>query len=164
VQIISKHGGKYKVEKTIGSSSSVQGISILLHQARHELSVLQKQGILFISQQDAGIEGFLNTLSNTDVRVVGPELVFGKLFDHIGFNAIPESLFRHLVIARLAFPLSKLKTVDYLYRFQGVRLSASSVYRFLDKLNTTLKEQVEQIAFKHTSRYTTTISVLCFTI
>jgi transposase len=152
VQIISKHGRKYKVEKTIGSSSSLQGISILLHQARHELSLLQKQASLFISQQDAGIEGFLNTLSNADVNVVGPELVFGKLFDHIGFNAISESLFRHLVIARLAFPLSKLKTIDYLYRFRGISLSASSVYRFLDKLNNTLKEQVEQIAFKHTSR------------
>lgn len=152
MQIISKHSGKYRIEKTIGSSFTQQGISILLHQARHELSVLQKQGTLFNSPLDAGLEGILNTLSNADVRVVGPELVFGKIFDHIGFNVIPEPLFRHLVIARLAFPLSKLKTVDYLYRFQGICLSASSVYRFLDKLNNTLKEQVEQIAFKHTSR------------
>lgn len=150
VQIISKHGGKYKVDRTIGSATTAQGLSILLHQARHELSLLQKQSSLFISHQDAGIEGFLNTLSNGDVSVVGPELVLGKLFDHIGFNAITESLFRHLVIARLAFPLSKLKTVDYLYRYQGIHISASTVYRFLDKLNSTLKEQVEQIAFKHT--------------
>jgi len=40
-----------------------------------------------------------------------------------------------LVISRMAFPLSKLKTIQYLYRFQGVLLDIDAVYRFLDKLN-----------------------------
>ncbi len=137
MQIISKSTGRYKVVKTIGSSSSQEGILLLLHQARHELSQIQKQSSLFLSQSDANIEGFLNTLKNADVSVIGPELVFGKIYDHIGFNAINEVLFRHLVIARLAFPLSKLKTIDYLQRYQGVRLNISSIYRFLDKLNNT---------------------------
>ena len=150
VQIISKSTGRYKVVKAIGSSCSQEGILLLLHQARHELSQIQKQSSLFLSQSDANIEGFLNTLKNADVSVIGPELVFGKIYDHIGFNAINEVLFRHLVIARLAFPLSKLKTIDYLQRYQGVRLNISSIYRFLDKLNNTLKTQVEQIAFNHT--------------
>ena len=57
-----------------------------------------------------------------------------------------------MVIARLAFPLSKLKTVDYLYRFQGVVLDIDAVYRFLDKLNSKLHAQVEQIAFTHTKK------------
>jgi hypothetical protein len=65
---------------------------------------------------------------------------------------LAEELFRHLVIARLAFPLSKLKTVDYLYHFQGVTLNIDTIYRFLDKLNSQLKQQVEQIAFAHTKR------------
>lgn len=46
--------------------------------------------------------------------------------------------------------MSKLKTIDYLYRFQGVSLEISSVYRFLDKLNAKLKDQVERISFAHT--------------
>jgi len=57
-----------------------------------------------------------------------------------------------LVIARLAFPLSKLKTIEYLYRYQGISLNLDTVYRFLDKLNDKLKEKVEQIAFEHTKR------------
>lgn len=57
-----------------------------------------------------------------------------------------------MVIARLAFPLSKLKTIDYLYRFQGITLDIDSVYRFLDKLNNKLKPQIEQIAFVHTTK------------
>jgi transposase len=72
------------------------------------------------------------------------------LYDKIGFGSIQQVLFRHLVIARIAYPLSKLKTVDYLYRYQGLTLDIDTVYRFLDKLNTELKEQVEQISYAHT--------------
>lgn len=39
-------------------------------------------------------------LGNDDSRVVGPELVFGLIFDRIGYNQIPEPLFRDLVISR----------------------------------------------------------------
>ena len=150
VQIISKDNGKYQVIDTIGSSSTSDGITLLLHQARQALANIKKQPSLFVSDHDANIESFLTTLQNSNISVVGPELVFGKIYDSIGFNAIEEDLFRHLVISRLAFPLSKLKTIDYLYRFQGLSINISTVYRFLDKLTDELKEQVEQIAYKHT--------------
>mgnify|MGYP001766760029 FL=1 len=61
-------------------------------------------------------------------------------------------MFRHLVISRLAFPLSKLKTSEYLVRYQGITLDINKIYRFLDKLNSQLKEQVEQINFAYTQR------------
>ncbi len=61
-------------------------------------------------------------------------------------------MFRYLVIARLDFPLSKLKTVDYLLRYQGINITASTIYRFLDKLNNSLKDLVEQISFEHTKK------------
>jgi transposase len=150
VQLISKHGGKYKVEKTIGSGSSQEQITVLLHQARYELQKVEQQIGLFVSVQDTEIEGYLQTLQNTQIRTIGPELIFGKIYDAIGFSAIDEDLFRHLVIARLAFPLSKLKTIDYIYRYQGLCIEIDRVYRFLDKLNNTLKDQVEQIAYQHT--------------
>lgn len=150
IHIVSKKGGQYKVEKSIGSSSTAEGISILMHQAKYELSLLQGFQPLFVSQQDTAIEGFLNTLTNSNVQVIGPELVFGKIYDSIGFGVIEQQLFRHLVVSRLAFPLSKLKTLDYLYRFQGVQLNISTVYRFLDKLQQRLKNQVQQIAYQHT--------------
>lgn len=150
IQIISKVHNSYKVVKTIGSSFTNEGIVLLLHQAKHELLDLQKQSSLFVSEEDANIESFLTSLENAQINIIGPELVFGKIYDYIGFNVIKEDLFRHLVIARLSFPLSKLKTIDYLYRYQGLSLNISSVYRFLDKLNNELKLQVEQIAYRHT--------------
>jgi len=107
---------------------------------------------LFLFEKDILLTSFLSEIQNGQIRTIGPELVFGKVFDSIGFNSINEPLFRHLVIARLAFPLSKLKTIEYLYRFQGIILNLDTVYRFLDKLNDKLKDSVELIAFEHTKR------------
>lgn len=150
VQIILKSRGKYKVIKTIGCSSNEQELQKLLYLGKQEIERLTAQSGLFVSESDTVVEHVFSAMSNASVRTVGPELVFGKIYDGIGFGSLQEELFRHLVIARLAFPLSKLKTIEYLYRFQGVMLDLDTVYRFLDKLNSTLKERVEQIAFAHT--------------
>ena len=152
IQIISKSQGKYKVIKSLGSSSDQNVIFGLELKAKQEIQRLESNSSLFIFEKDALIKSFLSEVQNAQIRTIGPELVFGKIFDSIGFNIINEPLFRHLVIARLVFPLSKLKTIEYLYRYQGVCLDLDTVYRFLDKLNEQLKERVEQIAFAHTKK------------
>jgi transposase len=136
--------------KTIGCSSNEQELQKLVYLGQQEIERLSAQPELFLSESDIVVEQVFSALGNASIRTVGPELVFGKIYDSIGFGALQEELFRHLVIARLAFPLSKLKTTEYLYRFQGVALDSDVVYRFLDKLNTRLKQRVEQIAFAHT--------------
>ena len=152
VQIISKHRGKYKVVKTVGSSSNEQELQKLMFLGKQEIERLSGQSQLFVSENDWQVEQVFNALQNASIKTVGPEIIFGKIYDHIGFNAIEEDLFRHLVIARLAFPLSKLKTIEYLYRYQGIHLDIDAVYRFLDKLNSKLKQQVEELAFAHTQK------------
>lgn len=151
IQIISKERGRYRVVKTIGSSKVEHEIQKLWFLGKQELERLSSQSKIFIDEEDIIIEQVFNNLSNASIRTVGPELVFGRLYDFIGFGDLGESLFRHLVIARLAFPLSKLKTIEYLYRYQGVHVDIDAVYRFLDKLNSVLKTSVEQISFKHTT-------------
>lgn len=152
VQIVSKAKGRYKVIKTVGSASSDQQVQKLWYLGKQEIERLQGQTKLFVSENDTIIDQVFENLENASVRTAGSEMIFGKVYDSIGFGIIKESLFRHLVIARLAFPLSKLKTVEYLYRFQGVTLNIDTVYRFLDKLNSQLKQQVEQIAFEHSKK------------
>jgi len=147
IQIINKARGRYKVIKSMGSATTRQKIDRLIQLAKQEINRLSKPHNLFFSEGDDLIEKVISSLSNSNIRTVGPEIIFGKIFDYIGFNAVGEDLFRHLVISRLAFPLSKLKTIDYLYRYQGIMLDIDAVYRFLDKLNNTLKEKVEQPAF-----------------
>ena len=152
IQIIRKDRGRYKVVKSLGSATQLQEIEKLKQKARQEIRDMEKQLELFESKNDKIVEQVFETLQNSSIRTVGPELIFGRIFDHIGFDQIDEEMFRHLVIARLAFPLSKLKTVEYLYRYQGISLGIDSIYRFLDKLNNKLKPQVEKISFEHTKK------------
>jgi len=152
VQLISNSQGKYKVVKTIGSGKTEQEIKKLYYLAKQEKERLSNQLKLFVSENDTLVEEIFSRLSNSSIKTVGPEIIFGKIYDHIGYNQIAEELFRHLVISRLASPLSKLKTIDYLFRYQGVHLNIDSVYRFLDKLSDSLKDQVENITFRHTTK------------
>jgi len=153
VQIISKKSGKYKVVKTIGSSKCSKEIERLSVDANHLISIIKEQTLLeLITVEDKRIERFVETLSNTHVGVIGPELIFGALFDRIGFNAVPGDLFRHLVITRLVYPGSKLKTVDYLQRYKGIDISVDRVYLFLDKLQSKYKSKIEKIAFEYTKK------------
>lgn len=149
VQIVQKHNGKYRLVKTIGSGRTNQEIEFLYQHARQYLQETQGQSELFVQRDDALIESFVSSLKNSQVQVIGPELVFGKIYNAVGFDQISDEIFRHLVITRLYHPGSKLKTIDYLYRFLGITKSVDEIYRFLDKLQGNYKEEVEQIAYEY---------------
>jgi hypothetical protein len=138
VQIISKNRSKYKVEKTIGSSNNDQELQKLWFLGKQALERLNIQSPLCNSENDLQVEQVFNALENASIKTVGPKIIFEKIYNHIGFNSIEEDLFRHLVIARLAYPLSKLRTIEYLYRYQSIHLDIDPVYRFLYKLNSKL--------------------------
>lgn len=165
VQIVQKDRGRYRVVRTVGTSKDPGEIERFWQQAHYWIHHRDpNQGTLFPlrSATDQAVQGFMETLSNASIRVIGPELIFGALFDRIGFSRIPEELFRHLVIARLAYPTSKLKTVDYLYRYQGLSLSVSALYASLDRLHGRYKQQVEEIVYRHTREATGPISVVFY--
>lgn len=151
IQIIDKSSGSYRVAKTVGSSSDPEELAYLRKKAYTIIPTLIGQtSIDFWSDSTKEFVGHLRRVKTSQVQVDGPEKVFGKIFDDIGFGTIREDLFRHLVITRLIAPGSKLKTVDYLERYKGISIDISKVYRFMDTLHRSLKEQVEQIAFDYT--------------
>jgi transposase len=164
VQAIQKKNGSYLVVKTFGSSKNQHEIEQFLFEARSFVKNPTGSSLLFpdLSSEDRGIQQFFNTLTNDSIRTIGPELIFGTIFDRIGFNVIQNELFRHLVIARLAYPTSKLKTVDYLYRYQGIHTHEDTIYRFLDTLNIKYKETVEKISYEHTKKTLRHISVVFY--
>lgn len=136
--------------KTIGCATLLHEIEKLEQLGKQEIERMSGfEHKLFGFDKDEAVEQALSMLENSSIRTVGPELIFGKIYNHIGFNKIKEDMFRHLVISRLAFPLSKLKTSEYLYRYQGVHVDIDAIYRFLDKLNDKFKPEVEQISFEH---------------
>lgn len=63
---------------------------------------------LFNPPPAATIDDFMGELSNSQISVDGPEAVFSKLFDYVGYGAI-GGLFRPLVLSRLVVPGSMVK-------------------------------------------------------
>ena len=104
--------------------------------------------------------------------MVDPELIFGTLYDKIGYGCIANKMFRHLVICRLFNPGSKLKTMECLWRYMNVVYDVEKIYKFLDNLyyrkdkdckkdkegkpikpsGDGIKTQVEKISFAHTKK------------
>ena len=124
----------------------------MIEQAHELLPSLTKQSnIDFTFSED---EVFLKQLRQglKKIFVIGPELILGKLFDEVGYHQIPSSLFKHLVITRLVYPGSKLKTVDYLLRYKGIYTHEDRIYRYMDKFNLNHKQTAIDITFEHTKR------------
>ena len=84
MQVIQKVQGKYKVLKTIGSATTWQEIEKLEDLARQKIEAFSSQPKLFISNSDTSIEQAFAMLSNSSIRTLGPEIIFGKIYDYIG--------------------------------------------------------------------------------
>ena len=150
IQIIDKSRGRYKVIKTVGSSLDPLELDRLNAQAKSELIRMSRQLDLNfnVDREKELIDLFFKGIDK--IRLVGPELILGKLFDEIGFNGIKDELFRHLVITRLCNPVSKLKTTDYLFKYKGISIDVERIYRYLDKLHDKQKERIQEISYSHT--------------
>ena len=165
IQVIDKSSGKYKVLKTLGSSSDIFELELLCQKAQKSILELKQQKNLPFNQLEElqFADSFINYIQT--LNLVGPELLLGKIFDEIGFNQIEDELFRHLVITRLVYPVSKLKTVDYLFKYKGIELSVYSIYRYLDKLQKHQIDIVKQISLSHTLQlFNSKISVVFYDV
>lgn len=105
VQIIDKSSGKYKVIKTIGSSSDEKQVSLLV--SKGEQFIRSRTGLQELDFQNYDYFYSQVLSSITSHRLIGLDLVLGKIFDEIGFNKIEDELFKDLVLYRLVYPKSK---------------------------------------------------------
>ncbi|WP_316848656.1 IS1634 family transposase [Pedobacter psychrodurus] len=150
VQVIDKSSGKYKVIKTLGSSSSISRVEMLVKEGEHWIKSQLGQTEIDLSGTQDAFDKFISNIQQ--VTVAGTELLLGKLFDEIGFAKIKDDLFRKLVLSRLCFPVSKVRTIDYLKKYHGVEIDEDRIYRYLDKLYNKQKDLVQQISYQHTLR------------
>jgi hypothetical protein len=151
IQIISKNRGDYKVLKTIGCAKTKREEDMMLLLANTELERLEGNQSLFVERDDLVVDNFVNSIANDHLQIIGPELTLGKIYDKIGYpsSGCPD-YFRNLVLCRLVYPGSKLKTVEYFSWHLNIDISVYSIYRFLDELNSKLKPNIEQISFEYT--------------
>lgn len=148
VQVVDKSTGKYRMVKTIGSSASASEVVRLIQAGKEWIK--NQTGAQEIDFTDYGHHTKLVLQGIEQIAIHGPTLLLGKIFDEVGFGQIKPDLFRQLVIARLCFPVSKLKTTDYLSKYQFLNIDVQVVYRYLDKLYKEQKELVQRISYEHT--------------
>jgi len=152
ISIIDKSSGRYKIIKTVGCADDEQGENNLVEQAYELFPTLTKQTSIDFTFPEDDI--FLTQLRQGLKRifVIGPELILGKIFDEVGYDQIPQELFRHLVITRLVYPGSKLKTVDYLFRYKSIYTNKDRIYRYMDRFNLNNKQTAIDLTYAHTKQ------------
>lgn len=121
--------------------------------ARNEVERIQGLQSLFIEYDDLVVDSFVESIENDNLQIVGPQLLLGKIYDRMGYGQIGEKdMFKNLVICRLVYPGSKLKTVEYFKRHLNIEQSVYSIYRYLDELHSRYKLQIEQMTFEYTRK------------
>ena len=133
VVVVSKASGKYKEIKSFGSSTSEEEIHSLCDKAAAWIrSFGGQQELDFDDRKGKEVEETERFLSNIDnVLINGTRLLLDQVYDSIGFNRIPDEILRHLVIARVSQPRSKLATVDYLKSYYDEDVALFQVEDFL---------------------------------
>lgn len=149
IQVIDKSSGKYKMIKTIGSSSDLDEIQLLYQQGLDYIQHYQGQQALDFQTFD-----FKKTVTQSirNISIDGIHLLLGKIYSEIGFNKVCDELLKQLVLVRLSHPSSKLKTTQYLHRYFSIDINEDRIYRYMDKIYSDHKETLQQISYKHTKK------------
>ena len=148
VQVVDKSSGRYKVLKSFGSSVHEAELEHLMQKAQKWIIDYTGDQELDFTNSNELVQRLLGSI--TQMNRVGFDLLLGNIFDQIGFNQIHDEIFKQLVLCRISYPRSKLKTTEYLYRYKQINWSEDQVYRYLDKLYNTQKEKVQKLSYEHT--------------
>ena len=153
IQIVQKVKRKNKIFKTIGIAHTKREEDLFIMLAHNEIERLKGVSSLFIEHDDLVVEGFVDSISNEHLQNVGAELILAKIYQKIGFPVGgSRDYFKSLVLCRLVYPGSKLKTVEYFKKHLNLDISVYSIYRYLDQVDQSLKPSIEKITFEYTRK------------
>ena len=154
VVVVSKSQGKTRYVHNLGTAQTDEEADILMEKARRWVrshggqQELDFEDVCGREQQET-----VRVLDNMDAIIInGTQLLLNRIYDSIGFNLIPDEMLRHLVIARVSQPRSKLATVAYLKSYYDEDVDLNHIYRYMDKLYNSQKELVQQISVEHTRK------------
>lgn len=156
VVVVDKSHGKFREIKNFGVASSDSEIADLCRQASEWLRRYGGQlemDFIDESEKRQEEEETDRVLSNIDSLLInGHRHILDQVYNSIGFNQIDDEILRHLVIARISQPMSKRATVEYLKSYFDEDIELHNIYRYMDKLYNTRREEVQKISVEHTKR------------
>ena len=154
VVVVEKEKGASRYLKTIGTSSDSAEIAEYVRQGEAYIAscraALDFDGA--VERAEAGklkaTEDVLSRIEN--VYHDAPKRILDRVFDAVGFHTVSDDIFRSLVAARLSFPSSKRATVEYLKSCFAEDYDLHKIYRYLDHLNDTKREEIQAVSVRHT--------------
>ena len=152
--LISKRHGQYVEVKNFGTAEAAEDIDRLYAVAQKWLTTNGgQQTIDFDDLRGREFEETQRVIDNVDAAMInGTQLLLTQIYDSIGFNRIHDDALRHLVIARVSQPMSKLATVEYLKSYYDEDVDLNQIYRYMDKLYKTQQALVQNISVEHTRK------------
>src|SRR5512138_1161346 len=125
VQVITKIHGQSKLVKTIGSSQDEKVIESLVEKGNQFIASFGGQEAFDFSDESSLLRAaFLSINSHTEI---GTELLLGKIFDDIGFHVVDDPIFRQLVLSRITYPVSKMRTSEYLGQYHDLNYPVQQI-------------------------------------
>lgn len=98
--------------------------------------------------------------------------VYGRLFDELGYGNIFKNparnkssiqIFKDIVLARIANPVSKMSSVNMLEEDFGISLNLNRVYQMMDKLDDKAEEKANDFTYHNTLKlFNNKIDVIFF--
>ncbi|MBR4434149.1 MAG: IS1634 family transposase [Bacteroidaceae bacterium] len=158
VVVAEKEKGAVKYLKTIGTSRDPAEIAGFVGEG--EAYIASRKAAMYPELDFDGAreraaeaemkatEAFLSRIES--VLHDAPKRILDRVFDTVGFRAVGDDIFRSLVIARLSFPSSKRATVEYLKSYFDEDFDLHKIYRYLDGLNDTRREEIQAVSVRHT--------------
>jgi transposase len=155
VVVVDKSRGSFRELVTIGVSNDSSEIESLCRQGKRWIEVHCGNPDIFEQAakefEEEQVTAYL--LSNIEkILINGTQLILNQVFKITGFDSINDDILKHLVIARLSQPMSKLGTVDYLKSYFDEDVQLHSIYRYLDKLYNTHQDKIQQLSVEHTRK------------
>lgn len=111
-------------------------LSSLEQQARRWADEHEFGEVLFAPDGAAEYDAIMAGIGQDQLLLVGPDLIYCRLFDKIGFGAVRTSddeIFKILVVTRLYRPGSNLKMLRYMAYFKNKYYDEDEIYRYLDE-------------------------------
>lgn len=155
VQIIDKSSGRYKVVKTIGSSSDPETVNTLVREGKRWIESKKGQVDIFSEYDKMREEEEIvkHLLSNVEkILINGSQIILEKVFKKIGFHTVNDDILKYLVISRLSQPMSKSATVEYLKAYFDEDIHYQKIYRYMDRLNADEQKELQRISVEHTRK------------
>jgi transposase len=155
VVVVEKRKGKAHYLTTIGISSDKNEIDELYRLGKKWINDQLGQRDVFIeyARDKESKEVALHLLNNVEqILLNGTQLILNSVFKTIGFDKINDDILKHLVVSRISQPQSKVATVDYLKSYFDEDVELHKIYRYLDKLNDTQKDNIQKISVEHTRK------------